>query len=52
MIYAEFLDQDILELLLSKIICDHFKTDIIPNNISFNLLSNDDKEIPVISVNL
>lgn len=52
MIYADFLDQDILNLQLSTILCDHFKTKIVPNNISFNLLSNDDKEIPIISVNL
>ena len=52
MIYADFLDSDKLDQNLSKILCDHFDTNIIPKNISFNLLSNDDKEIPIISVNI
>ena len=52
MIYAEFLDPDILTKNLSSILCDHFNTCTPPNNVSINLLSNDDKEIPVITINL
>jgi len=52
MIYADFLDTEILNINLSKILCNHFKTDIVPKNISFNLLSSSDKEIPIISINI
>lgn len=52
MIYAEFLGSDILTKNLSIILCEHFNTCTPPNNVSINLLSNDDKEIPVISINL
>jgi ubiquitin-activating enzyme E1 len=53
MIYAEFLDSDILTRNLSSILCEHFNTSITPNNISINLLCNeDDKDIPIITINL
>jgi hypothetical protein len=51
MIYAEFLDSDVLNKKLSTVLLEHFKTNI-PDNISFNLLSNDEKDIPIITVNL
>ena len=50
MIYADFLDPDILNKNLSIIISEHFSN--IQNNVSFNLLSNDNIDIPVITVNL
>ena len=50
MIYADFLDSDILNKKLSIIISEHFSN--TQNNVSFNLLSNDNIDIPVITVNL
>jgi ubiquitin-activating enzyme E1 len=52
MIYAEFLDSDVLDKKLSSVLLEHFNTSNIPENVSFNLLSNDEKEIPIITVNL
>jgi len=52
MIYADFLEQEVLEYNLLKILCDHFNCTTIPKNISFNLLSDDDKDIPIISINI
>lgn len=52
MIYADFLDISVLNKKLSQIILEHFNTSIIPNNVSINLLSNDDIEIPIISIKL
>jgi len=52
MIYADFLDSDILNKNLSIIIFEHFSNTQTQNNVSFNLLSNDDIDIPVITVNL
>jgi hypothetical protein len=52
MIFADFIESDVLYKNLSDILLNHFKTDILPKNINFNLLSNDDKEIPIIKINL
>ena len=52
MIYADFLDLTVLNKKLSEIISEHFKTTILPNIVSINLLSNDDIEIPIISIKL
>ena len=52
MIYVDFLGMDILSKKLSEIIFDHYKYDEIPKNVSFNLLSNDEKELPIISVSI
>jgi len=50
-IFADFIESDVLNKNLSDILLNHFKTDILPKDINFNLLSND-KEIPVIIINL
>ena len=52
MIYVDFLESDILNNKLSEIISNHYKNSSVPTNISFNLLSNDEKELPIISVNI
>jgi len=52
MIYAEFLDSDVLNKNLSVILSEYFSTDSIPSNVGFNLLSSDNKELPVITINL
>ena len=52
MIFADFIETEVLNKNLLDILLNHFNTDILPKNINFNLLSNDDKEIPVIIINL
>jgi hypothetical protein len=51
MIYADFIESDILNKNLSEILLNYYDNNL-PNNINFNLLSNDDKEIPSIIINL
>ena len=51
-IYADFIDISVLDKKLSRIILKHYNTSVIPNIVSINLLSNNDIEIPIISIKL
>lgn len=52
MIYADFLDEIVLDKKISNIILEHFNTLVIPNIVSINLLSSDNIDIPIISIKL
>jgi ubiquitin-activating enzyme E1 len=51
-IYADFIGSDSLDRLLSDLIKETLEIEIIPPNISINLATDDDKELPVIILNL
>lgn len=50
MLYAEFLGSDNLDKKLSEIICQILETETVPNNLSITLASDDDIELPTITL--
>jgi ubiquitin-activating enzyme E1 len=49
-IYADFIESDFLNKNLLDILLNHYNTDKLPDDINFNLLSNDNKDIPSIKI--
>jgi ubiquitin-activating enzyme E1 len=50
MLYAEFLGSDNLDKKLSEIICQILETETVPNNLSITLATDDDIELPTITL--
>jgi ubiquitin-activating enzyme E1 len=52
-VYAEFLNSDVLQNKLSKVLCETLECDTIPSNITMVIgCENDDIELPSININI